>query len=440
MYPCMKSQINKRRHRMHKALIIIGTLLVTLLLILGACGPAAETTSSASPSASAEFEVTSLDVTPQLITQRGETATITAEVRNIGGAEGTYAAVLTVNGANIETKQVALAAGASQTINFSLVEDTIGTYEIGIGGMSTTLTVQPVPGPTTVPSIGWRVVSAAEPPKSTITKYLNLKGAHSWGWLPSSLEGLLEVGISFDREVSEDELLLLWAGAKIFDGNGYNKPGGNSAAVSCSSATYTVGDKTYEFGPTVFFYFDVWYNPDYPDFGAPYTFWLWNSSSDGLSFDIVDLGSPFTEPFYSPEPPAAPTAASTTLAPPAPTPTPAEPWKVVYANGSDYDISYLVVGVDFGREVSEEELDALTEKASVVDGTEFRWTCYNATSCSSATYTIGDKVYQFGSIVFFYITVSYNPEYASMWAPFVFWFGDSSVDLGDPFVETIYAP
>jgi len=118
---------------MRKTLIILGTLLVAILLVLGACAKPAPLP--------AAFEVTTMNVTPPEVTA-GETANITAEVRNTGGSEGTYTAVLTVDGATVETIGVTLAAGISKTVTFSLVKDKPGTYQVSIGGLISSLTVK----------------------------------------------------------------------------------------------------------------------------------------------------------------------------------------------------------------------------------------------------------------------------------------------------------
>lgn len=107
--------------------------------------PAPSPASSPIPSPAA-FEVASLNVTP-LEVIAGETVSITAEVKNTGGSEGTYTTVLTINGASVETEEIALAAGASETVSFSLVKDTSGTYQVSIGGLTSSLTVKPAPAP-----------------------------------------------------------------------------------------------------------------------------------------------------------------------------------------------------------------------------------------------------------------------------------------------------
>lgn len=88
-----------------------------------------------------EFEVISLKIVPPEVTA-GETATIRAEVANHGGSEGRYDAVLAIDRAEVETKSLSLAPGATETVTFSLVKDETGYYEIAIGNRSITLAVQ----------------------------------------------------------------------------------------------------------------------------------------------------------------------------------------------------------------------------------------------------------------------------------------------------------
>lgn len=123
---------------MRKRLIIIGALLVVVMLVLGACAPTPQVVAPPTPAA---FEVISLDIKPQEVVA-GETVTVTVVVKNIGGSEGTYAAILTVDGVFLETKEVALTPGSSTVVTFSLVKDTPGTYEISIGELSATLTIK----------------------------------------------------------------------------------------------------------------------------------------------------------------------------------------------------------------------------------------------------------------------------------------------------------
>ncbi len=99
---------------------------------------------------SADFEVISLDIKPPEVTT-GETVSITAEVKNTGDGEGTYTAVLTVDGVKFETKDVTLAVGAKERVIFTVKIDVPGTYDIELAGLSGTLEVlSPAPAiPTT---------------------------------------------------------------------------------------------------------------------------------------------------------------------------------------------------------------------------------------------------------------------------------------------------
>lgn len=93
--------------------------------------------------APAEFELISLDIEPPEVVV-GERVTITAQVRNIGGSEGTYTAMLTVDGVDgvdIEIRDITLAPEARGTVPFSLMKDTLGTYSVRVDGLSGTFRV-----------------------------------------------------------------------------------------------------------------------------------------------------------------------------------------------------------------------------------------------------------------------------------------------------------
>ena len=123
------------------ALIVILPVLLAVIALPG-CQP------SATP---AIFEVSSLQIKPNQITA-GETATITAVVTNSGSGSGVYNAVLSIDTVRSDSKSVHLEPGTSQTISFSLTENTPGTYEVEIGDASAKLTVKPklVPKQTTL--------------------------------------------------------------------------------------------------------------------------------------------------------------------------------------------------------------------------------------------------------------------------------------------------
>ena len=88
----------------------------------------------------AEFKEISLDIEPPEAVV-GEKVSITAVVENIGGSEGTYAAMLTMDGVLVEAKEVVITPGSSEVVAFSLVKDALGTYEVGVGELSSSLIV-----------------------------------------------------------------------------------------------------------------------------------------------------------------------------------------------------------------------------------------------------------------------------------------------------------
>ncbi|MFC1909579.1 CARDB domain-containing protein [Chloroflexota bacterium] len=152
--------------RIHRTLIIssIATLFITLSFF--ACNGPSPTPAQPVPTPApapitaptpapiplpspADFEVISLDIKPPEVTT-GETVSITAEVKNTGGGEGTYTAVLTVDGVKFEIKDVTLSAGAKGTVTFTVIKNAPGTYDIELAGLSGTLEVlKPDPAPTT---------------------------------------------------------------------------------------------------------------------------------------------------------------------------------------------------------------------------------------------------------------------------------------------------
>lgn len=91
--------------------------------------------------APAKFDVVSLDVVPSEV-KAGEAVTITAKITNVGGSEGTYTAVLMVDGIEVERKDITLPAGTTKTVSFTLAKDTPGTYKVAIGELMSSLVIK----------------------------------------------------------------------------------------------------------------------------------------------------------------------------------------------------------------------------------------------------------------------------------------------------------
>jgi hypothetical protein len=101
--------------------------LLSLAAIMAAVSTACQTSVS-----SAQFVITSMDITPAEVAA-GDTAHVSAQIQNIGRAVGVYSAILSVDDETVDRQEINIAPGSTQTVTFSLSKDKIGTYKIGIG-------------------------------------------------------------------------------------------------------------------------------------------------------------------------------------------------------------------------------------------------------------------------------------------------------------------
>ena len=100
---------------------LVAILIVTLAIIPSAC------------KAPAEFEVTSLNITPAEA-GIGELVTVTADVENLGDVEGTYTASLTIDGIEVKRQDIWLGPKMTRTLTFDIGKDEAGDYNVEIGG------------------------------------------------------------------------------------------------------------------------------------------------------------------------------------------------------------------------------------------------------------------------------------------------------------------
>lgn len=106
----------------------LGVLLVGLLVLGSLAG-----------CVRAEFEVSPIIIMPSQVVA-GEQFTVSTEITNVGGAEGTYTATLTVDGNVAETKEVTVGAAATETVSFTCAVEAPGTHSLELNGLSTTVT------------------------------------------------------------------------------------------------------------------------------------------------------------------------------------------------------------------------------------------------------------------------------------------------------------
>ncbi len=107
--------------------IFLGLLLVLILVSGGLTG-----------CASAEFEVSQLTITPSQVAT-GEDFTVSAEITNVGDADGIYTATLTVNNIERATRDITVAAGMTEIVSFTLTEENSGSYNIALNDMTVLL-------------------------------------------------------------------------------------------------------------------------------------------------------------------------------------------------------------------------------------------------------------------------------------------------------------
>jgi hypothetical protein len=88
----------------------------------------------------AEFEVGPLTVTRSGVSV-GEIATVSTTVTNTGGIQGTYTAVLTIDGQPANQKDVSIGSGGTGAVTFQVNKNAPGSYKLEIGDSAATLNV-----------------------------------------------------------------------------------------------------------------------------------------------------------------------------------------------------------------------------------------------------------------------------------------------------------
>lgn len=89
----------------------------------------------------AQFEIVSLDVHPSEVIA-GQQANATVKVRNTGTSEGSYTAILKIDGVEIGRKTIRISPNVVETVTFSLFKDSPGIYNLEIGGFSRSFAVK----------------------------------------------------------------------------------------------------------------------------------------------------------------------------------------------------------------------------------------------------------------------------------------------------------
>ena len=116
---------------MYKKIIILFQVILSVVFtaILCSCEPE-----------EAKFEVGNLIIEPSSA-MTGQMVSVSVDVTNTGGTEGTYNVILLVSDIEESNKNVPLVPNASQTVMFNLTRDIVGEYEIEVAGLKGELTV-----------------------------------------------------------------------------------------------------------------------------------------------------------------------------------------------------------------------------------------------------------------------------------------------------------
>ena len=96
----------------------------------------------------AAIVVSDLTISPTEV-NAGEVVTIGVQVANNGDLASSSNLTLKVNNVSVATKDISVASGATQTVEFTVTEDAGGTYNVDINGLTGTFTVKPPPTPAT---------------------------------------------------------------------------------------------------------------------------------------------------------------------------------------------------------------------------------------------------------------------------------------------------
>jgi uncharacterized membrane protein len=116
--------------------------------------------------AAAKFEITTPEITPDVIVDLDQNFTISTTVTNTGDLSGSYKVTLTLNGSVADTQEVSLAGHASQKVNFTLKLDKAGSYAVDINGLTGTFTVREEAAPPEEEAVPEEEAAPAEVPET----------------------------------------------------------------------------------------------------------------------------------------------------------------------------------------------------------------------------------------------------------------------------------
>ena len=195
----------------------------TIFAIIGVAKPAA-------------FTLSSLAISPAEVAP-GEIVNVGVSVANTGGTEGSYTIVLKINGVKEAEKRVAVAAGSSQSVSFSVTKEDAGTYSVAVDGLSGSfIVVAPVtPLPAAFSLSDLSIQPAEVQPKEPVT--ITATVANTGG-----TEGSYSVVLKINGAKKAEKSVNIAAGGSqnVTFSVTKEEPGSYSVAIDGLSGSFTV--------------------------------------------------------------------------------------------------------------------------------------------------------------------------------------------------------
>jgi hypothetical protein len=119
----------------NKTIWAVGFSLVALIGVSMLNAGCTNTAPTAPSPTLAAFSVSNLRIEPSEI-KAGEKATVSAEVNNTGGSEGSYTAELKVNSITEDSQNLTIPSGASVDVTFSVSKDNPGVYQVALDNLT----------------------------------------------------------------------------------------------------------------------------------------------------------------------------------------------------------------------------------------------------------------------------------------------------------------
>ena len=126
---------------------IIAAVIVTIIVVAVVVAPDPDSEEIDTPGARAEFVFSELIVSPAEV-EPGDTVTVTVDVQNVGGEQGTHLLELAVDGLVEQSEGVTLDAGETTSMSFSIQRETVSSYSVELGGLQGVfLVIEPASAP-----------------------------------------------------------------------------------------------------------------------------------------------------------------------------------------------------------------------------------------------------------------------------------------------------